>query len=197
MKTKRARQKPATSLAKHGITAVATRHEGATNGKKGTKPAEPARIGRQTLLTPALQERIVGAIRSGAYNETAAAYANIAEKTFYNWLTRGREDAEAGIEPEDSIHLQFLQAIEKAQADAEIENLLVVRGAAIGKPSKEGVPGEAQDWKAAAWYLERKHPDRYGRRIVQIPDPQGGESKKGKGDRKPQYFRFGGQIIEF
>lgn len=157
--------------------------------------------GQPPKLTPEVQERIVGAIRGGAYNETAALFAGISESTFYKWLQKGNEAREQEIEPENSEYLQFLQAIEKAQADTEIENLLVVRGAAQGKPTKEGVPGEAQDWKAAAWLLERKFPDRYGRRIVQIPDPAGGEGggKKGKGhpDRKPQVFRFGGQLIEF
>lgn len=153
-------------------------------------------MGRPTKLTSEIQERILGAIRSGAYNETAAAYAGIAESTFYAWLAKANADREA--HPESGTDFtEFQEAVEKAQSEAELEKLLIIRAAAKGTPTSEGVPGTAGTWQAAAWMLERQHPDRYGRRIVQIPDPNPEDpKKKGKGDRKPQYFRFGGQILE-
>lgn len=185
------------------------RHKAATKAAKGGKtpptppqqPAsepEPPKVGRPTKLTPERQERIIGAIRGNAPNEIAAAFAGISEQTFYNWINRANEDEKAGRATE---FVEFLEAIEKAQAENEIENLLIIRSSAKGQPTAEGVPGTPGTWQAAAWLLERRHPERYGRRIVQIPDPEGGEGggKKGKGgrDRKPQYFRFGGQVIEF
>jgi transposase len=143
-----------------------------------------------------VQERILGAIRSGAYNETAAAYAGIGESTFYKWLARAQDELAGGPEAR-GIYVEFREAVEKAQAESELEHLLVIRGAAQGRPTKQGVPGSPQQWQAAAWMLERKHPDRYGRRIVQIPDPDpDNPKKKGGPARKPQYFRFGGQILE-
>lgn len=181
--------------------------------KKGAKPAsrvtavdavnktitvttDPSRIGRPTKLTADLQERIVGAIRSGAYNETAAAFAGIAESTFYAWLANAQKDREANPE-QGTDFTEFQEAVEKAQAEAELDKLLIIGKAARGQPTAEGVPGTPGSWQAAAWMLERKHPDRYGRRIVQIPDPTPDDpKKKGKAGKNPQYFRFGGQILE-
>jgi transposase-like protein len=171
-------------------------HDGATSSAEASSSTEPARIGRPTKLTPDLKERIVGAIRSGAYNETAAAFAGIAESTFYAWLANAQKDREANPE-QGTDFTEFQEAVEKAQAEAELDKLLIIGKAARGQPTAEGVPGTPGSWQAAAWMLERKHPDRYGRRIVQIPDPTPDDpKKKGKAAKNPQYFRFGGQILE-
>jgi transposase-like protein len=196
MTTKRARQKAATNGQKRGKTPPSTPHDGASSSAQASNGTEPTRIGRPTKLTPDLKERIVGAIRSGAYNETAAAYAGIAESTFYAWLANAQKDREANPE-QGTDFTEFQEAVEKAQAEAELDKLLIIGKAARGQPTAEGVPGTPGSWQAAAWMLERKHPDRYGRRIVQIPDPTPDDpKKKGKAAKNPQYFRFGGQILE-
>ena len=99
---------------------------------------------RPTKLTPKLQERIAGFVRAGAYVETAAAAAGVSKVTLYAWLKRGA----AGEGP----FAAFAEAIEEAQALAEMRDL-----ALIGKAAET-------EWAAAAWRLERKFPDRYGRR---------------------------------
>jgi transposase-like protein len=208
MLTKRARQKAASGVKKHGKVSekpAKTVADGATSRVTAVDPVNktitittdgPPRIGRPTKLTPDLKERIVGAIRSGAYNETAAAFAGIAESTFYAWLANAQKDREANPE-QGTDFTEFQEAVEKAQAEAELDKLLIIGKAARGQPTAEGVPGTPGSWQAAAWMLERKHPDRYGRRIVQIPDPTPDDpKKKGKAAKNPQYFRFGGQILE-
>jgi len=102
-------------------------------------------MARPTKLTPAVQKKIVDAIKAGNYMETAAAYAGISKQTLYNWMRKGAR-AEKGK------HRAFLDAVEKALAEAEIEDVLT-----IGAAAKEV-------WQAAAWRLERKFPDRWGRR---------------------------------
>lgn len=99
---------------------------------------------RPTKLTPKLQERIVGFVRAGAYVETAAAAAGISKETLYSWLRRGAAD--------EVPFAAFAEAVEEAQALAEMRDL-----ALIGKAAET-------EWTAAAWRLERKFPDRYGRR---------------------------------
>lgn len=101
--------------------------------------------GRPEKLTPELQQKIVDAIRMGAYIETAAAYAGINKSTLYDWMRRGAR-AKSGK------YKEFSNAIEKALAESEMRDLAV-----IAKASRE-------NWQAAAWRLERKFPDRWGRR---------------------------------
>lgn len=102
--------------------------------------------GRPTKLTPQVQARIVQAIVGGNDITVAAAYAGIHRDTFYYWLERGRA-AKRGI------YSDFSDAIEKAQADAETRNV-----ALIAKAAQDGT------WTAAAWWLERKYPERWGRK---------------------------------
>jgi transposase-like protein len=184
-----------------GKAADATGVERTDRGMKKNPAApaaepDPPRMGRPTKLTADLKERLIGALRSGAPNETAAGFAGIAESTFYAWLARAQEDLKANPEIATD-YTEFQEAVEKAQAEAELEKLLIINAAAKGKPTTEGAPGTAGQWQAAAWFLERRHPERYGRRIVTIPDPDPEDPrKKGKPAAKKQYFRFGGQVLE-
>lgn len=101
--------------------------------------------GRPTKLTPELQKKIIDAIRAGNYMETAAAYAGISKDTFFRWLRKGAR-AKSGI------YKEFHDAVEKALAEAEVRDVMIIANAATS------------DWKAAAWRLERKFPDRWGRK---------------------------------
>jgi hypothetical protein len=50
---------------------------------------------------------------------------------------------------------KFLNQVEKAQAEAESRDVALIAKAA------------SEDWRAAAWRLERKAPRRYGARVQQ------------------------------
>lgn len=114
------------------------------------------RPGRPTKLTPALQAKVVEAIRAGNYIETAAAYAGVSKVTLYDWMRRGNEQKSGRFR-------EFLNAVEKALGDSEARDV-----ALIGKAAGE-------DWKAAAWRLERRFPDRWGRREKhELSGPKGG-----------------------
>ena len=107
---------------------------------------QPRPRGRPSKLTHERQAKICDAIRAGNYLETAAAFAGIDKTTMYLWMRKGRA-ANRGK------HREFVDAVEKAMADAEARDV-----ALIGKAAADGT------WQAAAWRLERKHPDRWGRR---------------------------------
>jgi hypothetical protein len=47
-------------------------------------------MGRRSLLTPELQDRIVRVVKAGNYLNTAAQYCGIGESTLKLWLQRGR-----------------------------------------------------------------------------------------------------------
>jgi hypothetical protein len=92
-----------------------------------------------------VRAKILSAIRAGSYIETACAFAGITRKIFYEWLKRGAR-ATTGI------HREFSNDVQKALAEAELLHLRNISEAA------------KKEWQAAAWYLERRYPDRWGRR---------------------------------
>ena len=113
-------------------------------------------MGRPTKLTPELQADIIEALEHGMHQESAANRAGIAKGTFYNWLERGRNEP-------DTIYADFLDAVEKARARPEAEAL-----EAIHVAWRDGT------WQAAAWFLERSHPQKYGRiNRTEISGPEG------------------------
>jgi predicted aldo/keto reductase-like oxidoreductase len=123
--------------------------EGMTKNKKG----------RPIKLTPELQEELVKVIRAGNYIETACAYVGINKTTFYDWLKRGAREKErlaknpnARPKKSEAPFVELSNAIEKALAQAEIRDVAI-----IGKAAEE-------NWQAAAWRLERKFPERWGRK---------------------------------
>jgi hypothetical protein len=152
----------------------------ASGAKMGYRPQ-----GRPTDCTPEKVAQICEFLRQGVSQECAATSAGLCERTFYVWLEKGRE----GVEP----YVQFLQQVNAAENDAERMLVDTIRTQA------------AEDWKAGAWLLERRHPRRWGRldrsevtgangaaiqvqaQVVEIPAPiadvaQWAASAKSKGD---------------
>lgn len=115
--------------------------------------------GRPSKLTPEIQEEILRVIKSGNYIETACAYVGINKTTFYDWLRKGAREKErvaqnpkARVKKDLQKYVDFSNAVDKALAQAEIRDVAI-----IGKAAEE-------NWQAAAWRLERKFPDRWGRK---------------------------------
>jgi len=99
--------------------------------------------GAKLKLTPELQEKICRYLRLGAYVETACKIVGVHKDTFYEWVKRGNK----GTAP----YAAFVAAIDVAMGEAEMRDVAI-----IGEAAKT-------QWTAAAWRLERKFPDRYGR----------------------------------
>jgi transposase len=116
-------------------------------------------MGRPTKLTPDIENAIVTALRAGNYAETAVAYAGIGLSTYYRWMERGQSEAE-----DDRAYREFREAIEKARAAAEVRDI-----ALIDKAAANG------SWQAAAWKLERRYPQRWGRVVrTEVTGADGG-----------------------
>jgi hypothetical protein len=107
--------------------------------------AKRAGPGRPSKLTPEAMEKLIGALRAGNFRGPAAFYAGIGERTLATWMREGKERP-AG--PYGALR----QAVLEAERGAEIANV-----AHIAKAAQKG------DWKAAAWWLERKANERWGR----------------------------------
>jgi len=139
---------------------------------KPKKPVtkRPGKVGRPTILTPELIEKISKLMMTGAYIETACAVCGFHRSLYNEWLKMGRkrrqlqdamheletaeeqESIQDDIDKIDPIYQQFTDAIEKAVNDAELRDIMRIDQAA------------GRSWQAAAWKLERKHPERWARR---------------------------------
>ncbi len=109
--------------------------------------ASSVRIGApSTLADPHTVQQFLAAIADGNYRETAARLAGISKQTFYNWLKRAEHGDEAAI--------AFVDALEKAEATAEAGLVANVRRAST----------QPQFWAAGMTLLERKSPEKWGRR---------------------------------
>ena len=106
------------------------------------------RSGRPTRLTPEVQQKLIQAIATGNTRRTAAAYAGVSITTLEEWLARGKGTAPRA---QTKIYADFADAVEKAEADAVATSVALIRQAS------------QRNWTAAAWWLERRYPQEWGR----------------------------------
>jgi len=105
------------------------------------------RFGAPNKLSPERQNVIIECLKKGYSMQATAALAGIAKSTIYEWLRKARDGNEE--------YAAFLEAMEYAAAEFEGEAVNAI--VAAGKDGK---------WQAYAWMMERKHPERWGRRQV-------------------------------
>lgn len=118
-------------------------------------PSQPKPKGRPTKLTPEVQDRLLAAIRAGNYLDTSAAHAGIHRDTLHAWMRDGANAKSPELQ-------EFSDAVQKAIGDAE--SMHVARIAAAS----------SKQWQAAAWWLERRYPDRWGQKLRQEVTGEGG-----------------------
>lgn len=109
-----------------------------------TIPGMPKQ-GRPTRLTPELQEKLCEAIAEGNYYECACNLVGIRYATFRQWMIWG-EDEPSGI------YHDFYNAVKLAEAKAE---------SAVVREWQRCIP---QNANACKEFLERRYPDRWGKR---------------------------------
>lgn len=93
-------------------------------------------------LTEELSKEAIRLVKGGASNADVIAYLGIAESTFYEWLKNPRTDAQR----------ELSEGLKKAETERKLWHLQRIHKAA-----------EDGDWKASAWYLERRYPNEYAR----------------------------------
>lgn len=156
--------------------------------------------GRPTKLTQALRKNrdgtivttgdaIVSRIRLGLEYQSACDSAGICRQTLHEWRLKGarlRAQQTQGMlrNPTDDERalMDFLDNLERAEAEAEANRLAVISQAAQGgtKVRKTTIRYDSKgkqiertvieetlkpEWKAAAWVLERRYPNRYAKRL--------------------------------
>ncbi len=114
-----------------------------------------ARIGRPTTLTPGLAKKLVKLVAELGAIEPAARLCGVPPQTVRGWITRG-EDRHSQGRPPTPEYVAFVASVEKALGQWEYDRL--ARIAAAGE--------QPRNWTANAWLLERRWPERYGRRAT-------------------------------
>ena len=130
----------------------------------------PKEVGRPVKINPTIQAELVKMIQAGNYMETAAAFVGISISTMRDWIRRGEREAQRFIDDpkarpikSETPFMEFSAAIKKAQAAAEIRDVIIIGDAA------------RESWQAAAWRLERKYPEKWGRKDRhEVSGPSGG-----------------------
>lgn len=136
---------------------------------------------RPSRLSPRILTELVEVLADGNYISTACQCVGIGESTFYEWRERGQSEVDRlamqgmdsesmaveaccgnlmealgrcpeAFDPNEWAFVVFKYQTERARARAEVNSLKLIRTAAD------------TSWRAAAWYLERTHPERYGLR---------------------------------
>ena len=102
-------------------------------------PARPG-SGRPTKYSDDVVKHITDALRGGNTRRASCAAGGISQETFARWLADNAD---------------FMDAVEKAEGEAEMRNLAVIQDAT------------KTTWQAAAWWLERKHKAEWSSRVEQ------------------------------
>jgi transposase len=109
------------------------------------------------LLSPELSDLICQSIIFGTPLMHALEDAGVSKQTYYNWLKRG----EAALEGDD-IYVDFLDAVKKAKSTFVVRAVKRLQKAARNP----------RNWTAMAWLLERRHPEDFGKKEVEILNQQ-------------------------
>jgi len=121
--------------------------------------------GIATKLTPLAEELILRAIHIGLPLPKAAALAEVSSASILNWLKRGEAWEQMGA-PEDSpeaLYGLFRRKFYQAEAGGMMENLQKIKN--------------AKEWQAAAWILERRYPQDFGKYVERSQEGEGNQGK--------------------
>lgn len=114
------------------------------------------KVGRPTLCTPEVIEKLTFALTKGCPVEHACGYAEITEASYYEWL----EKAEAG----DTNYLEFAEAIKKCEPQFIMNQLQIIEKAS------------QREWTAAAWLSERRSPSNFSKNQTRLKIKQAAQN---------------------
>lgn len=152
--------------------------------------------GRQVTV----RDRILDALNAGNYVETACALAGVHKDTFYGWCKLGAKaaaDLHAERRTPDALTdheqecMEFSDAVAEAQARSEardvaqlaelarggrVTEVVEVKKDAAGRVVETKTRTDVSEPNAAVlqWRLERRFPDRWGRRRLEVTGADGG-----------------------
>ena len=105
---------------------------------------------RNRKYSKTLHKQIVANVRKGQPKSVAFSVAKVHPDTVFTWLAFGRDQPDEYPE-----YAQLLADIEQAQDEVIADRLAIIQRAA---------ESDSKHWTAAAWQLERMHPQHFARR---------------------------------
>lgn len=114
------------------------------------------RGGRPPKLTDDVADKVIEILRLGGFMESAAAAVGVHRATLYAWIELGDPERE-GARKADEPYRRFRERVEQARAEVEQQAAALV------------VKAAQEDWRAAAWYLERAAPERWASKTRRSP----------------------------
>lgn len=112
---------------------------------------------RPTKFTHETVELLLDGIRAGLPIHLACDAAGVAESTFYEWQ---RGEFPRGADKE--LKAEFPDKLTRARGVSALTNINLIANAA------------KEDWRAAAWILERRFPQDFGKQALEISGPNAG-----------------------
>lgn len=106
-------------------------------------------------------DRLMRGIRMGLTYNLACMYAGISYDVFNNW--RDGKFPRVLDDDQKQMKFEFIDMLTRAEGDAAARHMSTVMQAAA-----QG------DWKASAWALERRWPEDYGMRKMEVTGKDGG-----------------------
>jgi len=140
------------------------------------------KTGRPSLLTHAVHSALLREVRLRGFLRPAAIALGLSPNTVEEWVRRGQGSDSRPADPqyanfatdiararEEGIGRRLKEVQQSAKGGAVVERVTETRpDGSVLKREKFQVP----DWRAAAWYLERADPERYGsRRTMNVQGP--------------------------
>ena len=127
------------------------------------KSSRPHPIRRPPKLTLEMIEQICDLLIEGSTIARSAVITGVSESTIYRWLAMGKSE---GAEP---IYEELVARVGEAIESSEFELLQRMR-----------IAGSKPDhWRATAWMLERRFPEKYGKNVSAQDGGQSGKPESG------------------
>lgn len=102
--------------------------------------------GRKNKLTKELINYASKLVEAGATITAVAKALGVSRETIHRWLREGEKQQEG-------LMHDFYEAFNRAEAKAIARNVAIIQRSA-----------QSGNWQAAAWWLERKYPEEWGKR---------------------------------
>lgn len=107
--------------------------------------------GARNIICEEIIKKLEEAFANNSTNRLACEYANISYECFRLWMLKAEKFIEDG---EENIYTELSRRTKAAKSGATMHCLGLIKSAA------------PQNWQAAAWILERRYPQEYGRKII-------------------------------